>query len=190
MTLLMPKLSNLKSPNDVEMTPSTSLATGQHIITSSEVDMYKFSSYANNHFQSIVPLVVEKKKKKGLGSRKKAQQTVLSIEERILYSQDMLNSSLLPFASSKQTELAIEISALILAFTLDDVTEYEKNADIPTHIIRCAQRITEIGLSNAPLRDEIFCQLLKQTTFHSEDGYSAALSHRGRNILEVLKQYL
>ncbi|EFA75546.1 class VII unconventional myosin [Heterostelium album PN500] len=108
------------------------------LISDEEISLYSFYDFANKHFNA------EKHKQK---------------EDLFTYQKSFIKSSLLAHESSEVVKVSVEIFAKIQSYLTS-----KKQSDSSEHHFAPVKYILAKGLATESIRDEIYCQLIKQST--------------------------
>ena len=115
-----------------------------------EIRNFALKGFATEHFRTF-------KKKTGIISK-----TAVDVSEVLSWQKKVIEKSLLQ-SSKKYSSEAVALFKKILAFMGDAGLDASKKS--PSLL---AAEIVAVGIKNAPLRDELYCQLAKQTKANPE----------------------
>lgn len=117
-----------------------------------DINKFQLEGYARKFFNA--------QKKKGVFTRKKTP-----VKEMLMFQKQPLEVSLLNFHKPELQKKALDLFKLILAY--QGVIKRETN-ESPLAI---ARQIAADGITEGQIRDELFCQLCKQTCYTPNDEY-------------------
>ncbi|ELR12039.1 RhoGAP domain containing protein [Acanthamoeba castellanii str. Neff] len=117
-----------------------------------DINKFQLEGYARKFFNA--------QKKKGVFTRKKTP-----VKEMLMFQKQPLEVSLLNFHKPELQKKALDLFKLILAY--QGVIKRETN-ESPLAI---ARQIAADGITEGQIRDELFCQLCKQTCYTPNEGW-------------------